>query len=83
MNPNNMQMNNKILNIKCPQCRAAFNYYSSDFRPFCSERCRKIDLGHWFQESYVVPLKEAVNESLADDFKEETDDSNTYENEYH
>ncbi len=77
-------MNDKILNIKCPQCQTQFNYYSSDFRPFCSERCRKIDLGHWFQESYVVPLKEAVNASATDDdFKEETDDSNSYQDEYH
>ncbi len=53
-------MSNKILNVSCPQCQSPFNYYSSESRPFCSERCRKIDLGHWFQESYVVPLKETV-----------------------
>lgn len=76
-------MNKKFLQIKCPQCHTSFNYYSSEFRPFCTERCRKIDLGHWFQESYVVPLEDAVNDSLADDFKEETDDSSTFQNEYH
>lgn len=23
--------------------------------PFCSERCRQVDLGRWFTESYAVP----------------------------
>jgi endogenous inhibitor of DNA gyrase (YacG/DUF329 family) len=35
-----------------------FSYYESESRPFCTERCKQIDLGHWFQESYVVPVKE-------------------------
>jgi hypothetical protein len=26
-----------------------------EFRPFCSKRCADIDLGRWFNESYVVP----------------------------
>jgi endogenous inhibitor of DNA gyrase (YacG/DUF329 family) len=28
---------------------------SSKFRPFCSERCRLIDLGQWATESYRIP----------------------------
>jgi endogenous inhibitor of DNA gyrase (YacG/DUF329 family) len=54
----------KVLNIKCPLCEKAFNYYDSDFRPFCSERCRLIDLGAWLNESYAVPEKptEGINE---------------------
>ena len=53
---------NKILKVKCPQCATEFSYYESEFRPFCTERCKQIDLGHWFQESYVVPSKEVVDE---------------------
>jgi len=30
----------------------------SRFRPFCSERCRLIDLGAWVTESYRVPTAE-------------------------
>lgn len=48
---------NKLLKVKCPQCSLAFLYYESTNRPFCSERCKQVDLGHWFQESYVVPVK--------------------------
>lgn len=30
------------------------NYEGNPFRPFCSERCRKIDLGTWASEGYVI-----------------------------
>ena len=49
---------NKLLQVSCPQCEKTFSYYESKFRPFCCERCKMIDLGHWFEESYRVPSKE-------------------------
>lgn len=49
---------NKLLKIKCPQCDKVFSYYDSEFRPFCCERCKMIDLGHWFEENYRVPTKD-------------------------
>ena len=36
----------------------------SAFRPFCSERCRNIDLGAWAAEEYRVPEQE---QPLSDD----------------
>lgn len=45
----------KVIEVTCPTCKKKFNYYSSDFRPFCSEKCRLIDLGQWLNESYAVP----------------------------
>lgn len=45
----------KKIDVKCPHCKKQFNYYESSFRPFCSERCKLIDLGHWLTESYTVP----------------------------
>lgn len=51
---------NKVLKVKCPTCETSFLYYDSEFRPFCSERCKMVDLGHWFEETYKVPLKENV-----------------------
>ena len=44
----------KILKVKCPKCKKEFNYYTSKFRPFCCERCKMVDLGSWFDESYSV-----------------------------
>ena len=37
----------KALTVECPECKKKFNYYISEFRPFCSERCKLIDLGQW------------------------------------
>ena len=52
----------KQLTIDCPRCKKKFNYYSSEFRPFCSEKCRLIDLGQWLNESYTVPVQKLSQE---------------------
>ena len=39
----------------CPICRKPAA--PASLRPFCSERCRQVDLGRWFTESYAVPGK--------------------------
>ncbi|MCB5197234.1 DNA gyrase inhibitor YacG [Deefgea salmonis] len=42
--------------IKCPSCGHSTPYSPDNaFRPFCSERCKLIDLGAWASESYRVP----------------------------
>jgi len=38
----------------CPKCRAAVPDTSRD-RPFCSERCRMLDLSAWLTEGYAIP----------------------------
>jgi uncharacterized protein len=44
--------------IKCPLCgRLTFYSLENPARPFCSERCRLIDLGQWADESYKVPTR--------------------------
>ena len=40
--------------VPCPICKKAARYRGNPFRPFCSERCKKIDLGEWAAEGYVV-----------------------------
>ncbi len=43
--------------IKCPQCGHLSLYGPSNlFRPFCSERCRLIDLGQWADGKYSIPI---------------------------
>ncbi|TMH62155.1 MAG: DNA gyrase inhibitor YacG [Betaproteobacteria bacterium] len=43
--------------VACPSCGALVEWKKeSPFRPFCSERCRLIDLGAWAAESYRVPV---------------------------
>lgn len=44
--------------VACPQCGAEVLWDAkiSPYRPFCSERCKLIDLGQWASENYRVPL---------------------------
>ncbi|MCF6180095.1 MAG: DNA gyrase inhibitor YacG [Geopsychrobacter sp.] len=41
-------------NIRCPQCRTLTEWQENPFRPFCSERCRLIDLGSWASGDYAI-----------------------------
>lgn len=42
--------------VPCPACRRPAEFGPGNrWRPFCSERCRSIDLGAWASESYRVP----------------------------
>jgi endogenous inhibitor of DNA gyrase (YacG/DUF329 family) len=42
--------------VSCPQCGLAVAWSAENrFRPFCSQRCRTLDLGAWASESYRVP----------------------------
>ncbi len=40
--------------IKCPICKKEARWDNNPFRPFCSERCRLIDLGKWASEDYRI-----------------------------
>jgi endogenous inhibitor of DNA gyrase (YacG/DUF329 family) len=57
---------------RCPQCgKAADLTPDNPFRPFCSERCKLIDLGAWAAESYRVPVAEDRTDPDADEAKSE------------
>jgi hypothetical protein len=40
--------------FKCPQCHTESAWEGNPSRPFCSERCRLIDLGAWADEEYRI-----------------------------
>ena len=43
----------------CPTCKKVTVYRTDNpFRPFCSKRCRLIDLGTWLEEGYSIPAAE-------------------------
>jgi endogenous inhibitor of DNA gyrase (YacG/DUF329 family) len=42
------------LSVACPGCRKKVPWQGNPHRPFCSERCRLIDLGAWAEENYRV-----------------------------
>ncbi|MDP5238455.1 DNA gyrase inhibitor YacG [Uliginosibacterium sp. 31-16] len=45
--------------VSCPHCGKSVLWTpESRFRPFCSERCKLIDIGAWASGAYVVPGQE-------------------------
>ncbi len=60
----------KKLLIKCPSCAREHDYYQSKpWSPFCSERCKLIDLGAWASESHRIKGESVTlkNENLSND----------------
>ncbi len=42
--------------VDCPTCGTKVEWSeASKYRPFCSERCKQIDLGAWAEEKYTIP----------------------------
>jgi len=49
--------------VKCPTCHRPVEWSAqSPFRPFCSDRCRLVDLGAWFSEQRSIPEDAPVDE---------------------
>jgi len=47
--------------VKCPTCGKEVRWVAEEtWRPFCSERCRLIDLGAWADGSHAIPGEPAV-----------------------
>ena len=43
--------------VDCPTCGKKVEWVETNkYRPFCSERCKQIDLGAWAEEKYVIPV---------------------------
>lgn len=38
----------------CPRCKKLTNWADNNFKPFCSKRCKMIDLGAWANEDYKI-----------------------------
>ena len=55
----------KLLSLRCPICRTLVLRTQEDF-PFCSDRCRTIDLGKWASGGYVISTKINDPELLED-----------------
>jgi len=51
-------LNQNSRTVNCPRCAKLVRWGpESPFRPFCSERCKMIDLGAWASEEYRVAVK--------------------------
>ena len=65
----------RAIKLRCPICKKPVKSDNADF-PFCSDRCRTIDLGKWASGAYVVPSpledgEEQIRESIPASSEEE------------
>jgi uncharacterized protein len=66
----------RTLKLRCPICKKTVKSGDAEF-PFCSDRCRAIDLGKWASGAYVIPspesdAEEQIRESMPEDPDEES-----------
>ena len=61
--------------LRCPICKKPVSSSDPEF-PFCSERCRTIDLGKWASGQYVIssPVRDTADEFLPDPPPQDRDD---------
>ena len=48
---------NMLRKLACPVCNRRFLLDETDSPPFCSTRCKMIDLGRWLGEEYGLPYE--------------------------
>ncbi len=58
------------MKIVCPACKNITTWEENPFRPFCSERCKLIDLGAWASDKYRIRGK-SLNETESEQEEEE------------
>lgn len=63
--------------VKCPTCQKEVEFKGNEFRPFCSERCKLLDLGAWAQEKFSVPVHEY--DSSKQDVESQNNDDDGFE----
>lgn len=59
------------MRVRCPICHKKVVWKENPYRPFCSERCKLIDLGEWASEHYRFAGETSLPET---DQKEEHPD---------
>ena len=47
--------------VSCPRCGTRREWSGNPWRPFCSERCKLIDLGGWLTEKNTIPGEGAAD----------------------
>lgn len=48
----------------CPHCGKPARWEDNPYHPFCSERCKLIDLGNWAAEKYRIPDRRAGDDEV-------------------
>jgi endogenous inhibitor of DNA gyrase (YacG/DUF329 family) len=62
------------MNVQCPTCKKEVIWSEAyPYRPFCSERCKLIDLGAWAMEKHAIPDEESSLDKIPDDSDEDSE----------
>ncbi|GIW48494.1 MAG: DNA gyrase inhibitor YacG [Deltaproteobacteria bacterium] len=59
------------MKVRCPRCNRVVEWEGNEWRPFCSERCKLIDLGAWVSEEYRISGERV---SYGDDISQSEED---------
>jgi uncharacterized protein len=56
------------MKVKCPTCKRVGDWFAGSTGPFCSRRCKLVDLGKWFSEEHAIsdPLRPEHLEKFAE-----------------
>ena len=59
------------MKVQCPTCQKDVEWkLESKYRPFCSERCKLIDLGEWASEGHAIPGRPADEVLMSEDLEQ-------------
>lgn len=57
------------MKVKCPVCGRMAEYKDNPFRPFCSKRCKDIDLVNWADEHYRILGRKVMKDEDNEEYK--------------
>lgn len=67
MSDSNPPQDFKPRKVRCPACAGQSLYSSTNpYRPFCSARCKGVDLGAWASEEFKLPEETPLDEPFGD-----------------
>jgi uncharacterized protein len=62
--------------MRCPLCKRETTYEGNPYRPFCSKRCKLLDLDNWLEGRYRIPDAPADEDNRGEENPEEGPDEN-------
>jgi len=64
-----------MISAKCPTCGKLLRAETDPAAlPFCSLRCKQVDLGRWLKEGYTIPGRPLDEDEIAEERRDATDD---------
>ena len=59
------------MKVQCPTCQKDVEWkLENKYRPFCSERCKLIDLGEWASGGHAIPGKSVQEEMMSEEWED-------------